>query len=84
MMTFFLRSPFFGDWRCKKVASQSLSYGNFAKTSGHFHTFSGTYTKGEKLEETLYMSSSSIRSEMIDLSDSLTFSVIKSEITLKS
>ena len=44
---------FFRDRRCEKAASQSLSYGIFAKTSGHFRTFSCTYAEGEKLEGTL-------------------------------
>ena len=49
--------PFFLEifWdRCfEKVASQSLSYGIFTKTSGYFNTFSIPYAEGEKLEETL-------------------------------
>ena len=43
----------FWDRHCEKTASQSLSYGIFAKPSGHFCTFSSTYAEGEKLEGTL-------------------------------
>ena len=38
---------FFCDRRCEKAASQSLSYGIFAKNSGHFCTFSGAHAEGE-------------------------------------
>ena len=46
---------FFWDRHCEKTASQSLSYGIFAKTSGHYRIFFGTYAEGEKLEGTLLL-----------------------------
>ena len=37
----------------KRWPSQSLSYGIFTKTLGHFRTFSSAYADSENLEETL-------------------------------
>ena len=39
------------DRRCGKATPQSLSYGIFAKTSGHFSTFFGAYAYGEEYKD---------------------------------
>ena len=44
---FFWDNLFLWDQRCEKAASQSLSYGIFAKTSGHVYIFSGAYAEGK-------------------------------------
>ena len=52
---FWITCVFFEISDVKKAALQSLSYSIFAKTSGHFRTFFGTYAESEKLEGTLPM-----------------------------
>ena len=52
---FWITCVFFEISDVKKAALQSLSYSIFAKTSGPFRTFFGTYAESEKLEGTLPM-----------------------------
>ena len=54
-MTFFFRDYLFFEIGVREnTASQSLSYGIFANTSGNFRTFSCAYAEGKKLEEILH------------------------------